>query len=304
MMPSSARYLCGEREPSPANTFLPSGHSSLLDMINFSVLTFINYLNIIEYERADAGLAPSGAAINDDQRSRIKNNVAAVAEFMSKHGFVRTPDRFVYLDRELKKQILRYDTLYTQLTVFREAILDDIKDEYFFRYHRDKAAIYRSRSREWEQTIKKFRACSEEIDAAIDCHALGYNTASVFHLMRIAENGLRALSHSLQVSFPKTGTPIEWAQWQELIDQIRSKGGQHANALPKGEGRDAARDFYSGAVGQFEGFKDKYRNAVMHVRASYTELDALSAMHHVRDFMNGLSRKIGQNTKKQITRWP
>jgi len=71
-----------------------------------------------------------------------------------------------------------------------------------------------------------------------------------------------------------------------------------------GQKRDAARDFYSGAVHHFEGFKDKYRNAVMHMRRNYDELDALRSVNQVRDFMNGLSTKIGEKTRRPITRWP
>ncbi|HEY2530485.1 MAG TPA: hypothetical protein VGJ20_21560 [Xanthobacteraceae bacterium] len=63
--------------------------------------------------------------------------------------------------------------------------------------------------------------------------------------------------------------------------------------------------FYSGATGQLHAFKDTYRNVVMHVRRSYDELDALRAINQVRDFMNGLSAKIGEKTgRRSIRRWP
>jgi hypothetical protein len=42
----------------------------------------------------------------------------------------------------------------------------------------------------------------------------------------------------------------------------------------------------------------------MHVRRDYDEMDALRAIHQVRDFMNGLSAKIGEKTRKPIRRWP
>ena len=40
----------------------------------------------------------------------------------------------------------------------------------------------------------------------------------------------------------------------------------------------------------------------MHVRRSYDELDALKAINQVRDFMNGLSAKIGEKTRRPIRR--
>ena len=59
-----------------------------------------------------------------------------------------------------------------------------------------------------------------------------------------------------------------------------------------------------GALGQFHAFKELYRNAVMHVRADYDEFQALRAIHQVRDFMNGLSEKIGEKTRRPIRKWP
>jgi hypothetical protein len=138
--------------------------------------------------------------------------------------------------------------------------------------------------------------------AALDCFALGHYNASVFYAMRIAEIGLRALARERNVRFPDK--PIEWAEWQHLIEQIFSKGRAAAQALPTGQKRDAARDFYSGAVHHFEGFKDKYRNAIMHGRRNYDELDALRAINQVEEFMNGLSVKIGEKKRGPIRRWP
>ncbi len=64
--------------------------------------------------------------------------------------------------------------------------------------------------------------------------------------------------------------------------------------------------FYNGAIGQLHGFKDTYRNAVMHVRRNHDELEALRAVNQVRDFMNGLSAKIGEKARRPIplSRWP
>jgi hypothetical protein len=155
---------------------------------------------------------------------------------------------------------------------------------------------------EWGPTIKSFPSGKAEITAAIDCYALDHPTASVFHLMRAAELGLRALARERGVKFPDK--PIEWAEWQQLIDQISSKGRAAALAFPRGPKRDAALAFYTGAVAQFDAFKDKYRNAVMHMRRSYDELDAQRAINQVRDFMNGLSAKIGEKTRRPIRRWP
>jgi hypothetical protein len=61
--------------------------------------------------------------------------------------------------------------------------------------------------------------------------------------------------------------------------------------------QDRFRAFYSGALSHLEGFKDKYRNMVFHVRKDYDEHQANSAMMHVNEFMAGISAKIGETAK-------
>ena len=61
------------------------------------------------------------------------------------------------------------------------------------------------------------------------------------------------------------------------------------------------RDFYTGALGEVEAFKDEYRNHVMHTRKSYEEPAALNVMNHVRGFMERLSAKT--NERGKVIRW-
>jgi len=42
----------------------------------------------------------------------------------------------------------------------------------------------------------------------------------------------------------------------------------------------------------------------MHMRGDFGELDAIRAINRVRDFMNGLSAKIGEKTRRPIEKWP
>jgi hypothetical protein len=291
----------------PAGIFLPSGHLSLLDMINFQIVFFVRYLDLLDYERGLAKGALSSRAseiIDPAQKERVLNNISAVATYCARIGLANVEQRFGHFLRVINKPLSTYRDLGHQVDVLRETLLDSVQFENFYHYPKGKSAAYLHRGKEWEATLGKFLSAKEDIDAATDCYALGHNTACVFHLMRIGELGLRTLARSLKVEFPKTGKPVEWAEWNELIEQIQKKGREQANAQPPGPKRDAAKDFYNGAVGQFEGFKDKYRNQVMHLRARYDELEALSAMNHVRDFMNSLSRKLNEKAKMPIKKWP
>ena len=135
-----------------------------------------------------------------------------------------------------------------------------------------------------------FPSIKPEVFSAIDCYTLGHNTASVFHSMRVAEHGLRAIAKERKVRLPKN-KQIEWATWQDIIKAINSEiaviGGKKAGAA-----KDAALEFYSGARADLNGFKDEYRNLVMHVRATYDEHQALRALTKVHAFMERLAAKI------------
>jgi hypothetical protein len=133
--------------------------------------------------------------------------------------------------------------------------------------------------------------------------SLEHNTACVFHMMRIAELGMRALAHERQISFKKH--PLEWADWENIIDQIDANAKAATTTMSRGPERDAARAFYTSAVAQLRAFKET-RNRVMHTRGSFDELDAQRAINQVREFMNGLSAKIGEKTRRPIplSRWP
>ena len=155
---------------------------------------------------------------------------------------------------------------------------------------------------DWSDALSKFQSCRDDALSGVDCYALKQYTASVFHMMRVAELGLRALARERQVTFPKH--PLEWADWQNILEQTELKARAATNGLPRGPRKDAMQAFYSGAIAQVHGFKDTYRNVVMHVRRSYDELDALRAINQVRDFMNGLAAKIGEKTRRPIRRWP
>ena len=86
---------------------------------------------------------------------------------------------------------------------------------------------------------------------------------------------MRALARERKVTFPHH--PLEWAEWENIIDQIESKGRAATTGMPRGAARDAARAFYTAAVAQLRAFKET-RNRIMHMRGSFDELDAQRAM--------------------------
>jgi hypothetical protein len=152
-------------------------------------------------------------------------------------------------------------------------------------------------SEAWFRIWQKFPSAKEESKEAVYCYALDRNTACVFHSMRMAEIGLRALARRMRVKLPKR-KKLEWGEWQQILKEMSTHTDKLGSSLKAGPAKDEILDFYSGAIGQFNGFKDEFRNQVMHVRRSYDEFDAESALTRVRNFMVKLARQIDERGRR------
>jgi hypothetical protein len=195
---------------------------------------------------------------------------------------------------------ITWERVSAEAKIVRELVNNDLWKRRFAYIPVVKADIHDNMGHSWELVWKQFPSVKEDAEEAANCYGLGCNTASVFHLMRVAEYGLRALARERKIKLPR-GRPLEWADWQDLIAALNKKVDVIANKK-RGPARDVALEFYRAAVGQFQAFKDAYRNNVMHTRDSYDEHKAASVLSHVREFMTILSGKIDENPKKSI-RW-
>ncbi len=146
-----------------------------------------------------------------------------------------------------------------------------------------------------EAVATKFKSALPDIREAGNCMAVGSNTAAVFHLMRVAEYGLRALAHDRRIKLDKN-KPIDLSTWEEVIKGLE-KAEQAIQGYPKTHAREAQLDFYHGAMMEVRGFKGKFRNRVMHSRESYDPHEAMSAFTHVQKFMQVLSSRIAEGVR-------
>ena len=279
---------------------------SLLDMMNFSYFSFATAVQLIAQDLASAIYAttadPPKLPPNEAIRSGIQNHFEFLARKCGELLLERADARLQRISLMLQRRYT-YAELAQEFETLLQAIEDDIKLEYFFHYPRRKGLMLLMYRGEWAPTLAAtaFPSIGGEIEEGIDCYALEHNAACVFHMMRVAETGMRALARERQVSFPKH--PLEWAEWENIIDQIDAKARAATTGMSRGPERDAARAFYTAAVALLRAFKET-RNRIMHMRGSFDELDAQRAINQVRDFMNGLSAKIGEKTRRPIRKWP
>jgi len=191
-----------------------------------------------------------------------------------------------------------WNDLHVESRVLREQIEADLARRRFMFIPAEKAQLLDKIGRDWDSVWRQFPSAKEDSEEAVHCCVLGRNTATVFHLMRVAEYGLRALARERHIKLAKN-RPLDWAEWNEIISGIGKSVDHFANRR-RGPARDAALEFYRGALGQFQAFKDVYRNHVMHSRKSYDEHQAMSVLLHVREFMGRLAGKMDEHPKKAI----
>jgi hypothetical protein len=145
------------------------------------------------------------------------------------------------------------------------------------------------------EVLTSFPSASNDITDAGDSLAVGLNSAAVFHLMHVVEWGLRALAVDVGlldiVTEKKTGKtiPMEYSEWERILQQLPVKIDAKIEAMPRGDAKQQAQEFYHPAALEIRGFKDAWRNHIMHTRASYFREDAVAVWSHVERFMKGLA---------------
>jgi hypothetical protein len=121
------------------------------------------------------------------------------------------------------------------------------------------------------------------------------HTAAVFHLMRVVEWGLRSFARHLGllhvVADRKRGkiVPIEYSQWEKILSQLHEKVDAKIDSMRAGPKKQAAQEFYYSALSDVGGFKDAWRNHVMHGRKQYKSADGIAVLGHVERFMKTLA---------------
>ena len=176
--------------------------------------------------------------------------------------------------------------LATELRVLRETAQAELHALRFAFVENDKAKILDKSDKAWGDLWEKIPAIKIDVEEPVYCYALERNTACVFHLMRVAEHGLRALSKKVGVRLTqKSGKlhPVEFAEWHKVITGIKNKV-EAARKLPYGAKRAQALQFYSDAADHCLYMKE-IRNSISHTQNSYNALETLVVMERVRNFL-------------------
>jgi hypothetical protein len=190
-----------------------------------------------------------------------------------------------------------YSTIYSELRNLTDSIKSEMADRMLLVVPLERSSFFEHPALFGPHINDKFKSAVDDIKAAGNCLAVDLNTAAIFHLMRVVEAGLRALARKERVKV-KRG-PLNYAEWGTIISAIELKLKGKTPKLP-GQRRAEALEFTNGVLGEFNGFKDVWRNHVSHSRKSYDSKDGLQVYFKVSDFMKRLSSRVHEYPKRPM----
>lgn len=223
--------------------------------------------------------------VSADNRKRLRSMLELATIVANDFEWKAAHDRIKRFGETLDDDRANLAEVYHELQALSDAIQDGTKRQLVYRYPTEKANVFLSWKADWSTVIKSFPSAEEDIRSGVDLWALGHSTASIFHMMRVLEHGLKALSLDL-------GLPYSTQNWYNIINEISKKISEQEKTLPKGDAKAARLQFLSEAAKEFVYFKDGWRNFVSHAKCAYDENQARSVMEHVRQFMATLSRDL------------
>jgi hypothetical protein len=184
----------------------------------------------------------------------------------------------------------------------KDTVLRELKARKFLRVALDRGAFLDKENGFGPDVAFKFEDAKNDIREAGNCLAAECGTAAVFHLMRVAEFGLRALARDRRVEF--ADKPLEQKEWGQILPNLESKIRVMRDLdRPKWQWpdtvvREAQISFYSDVTQELRAFNDVWRRHVSHAdsHAFYDRDQAISVWNHVRAFMEKLSSKVSASS--------
>jgi hypothetical protein len=263
---------------------------SLLDTTeHFEVATIAEVLSalhnlegVVRAKRHEVGEIP----VPDEMRPGLSAQLQAAADVCSDMKLIDCVSIVELTSTRMTSPDLTLGMLETEFAHARLGIIRELRRWYF-------VPVDPERTQELENALlfgtdvhAAFDGAWKDITEAGSCLAVGLPTAAVFHLMRVAEHGLRALARKMRVKVLHKGRthPVEFADWETIIAAIKTRI-EITRKLQKGPKRKLRLERYSDAADHCTYMKDIWRNDISHTGKQYLHSEACVVLDRVRDFM-------------------
>jgi hypothetical protein len=289
---------------------LPVPFPSLAEMINFCLGQFMmgrQFLHQVRVEALGHSSHEPNKQVPDAIALRVEQNILRAIEYCVDESQLESLRRRAVdaenLVTNYKFQPYTWGRLADVLHRFWEDLERESETEYFFHYSREGGRLIGTYQDEWKPVIEAFPSSKAELASGIDCYAIGHYTASVFHMLRLAELGLRVIARERGISSVGKNKPIEFAMWGEVIgkvqkavDQIRAA--KIINSKTRGK-KEIASQFYSTILADTQALLP-LRDRTMHLRDSCDQGQAQRAMIRVKSMMETMAAKLDEENPRRI----
>lgn len=244
-----------------------------------------------------------GGRIVEGQNTRVQEILADVTSACNSWNFVRAQESAmlaaVHIETMGNQNV---STLEAELRHVKNELLFDTRRTKFVRLHSVLSGYFGQDELFGSEVYERYPSARDDIRKAGDAIAAEFATAAVFHLMRAVEWALRAFCAHLGVkkarSFKRSGrvkyTPISYVDWDAMLKEVQPKIDARIEKLKRGPAKQAEQEFFHPLMQDIKGFKDAWRNHVMHTRRDYSVPDAIAVMGHVQRFMNALAVRVSE----------
>jgi hypothetical protein len=200
--------------------------------------------------------------------------------------------RSLFCEVERNRESVKDGCSYAELGRIAENLRNRIQDEFkdVLLLWIEDAKYYRQDELFGDKVAKRFRKASFDIEESGTCFALNRHTACVYHLMRVAEWGLKAIAE-------RVGYPDPRPRWEAVLTYIDSqlnKNRDEISALFKGD-----IEFIAGISTHMHAVNLAWRRRVAHVERTYIEEEALQIMTATKILMQHLSEKLSESEDEE-----
>jgi hypothetical protein len=180
------------------------------------------------------------------------------------------------------KDVLNPERFRKEIEILSKRIDDELRGREFFAIEHPHADYFAVRHPLGEAVGEAFPSIAVNAEEAAKCLALDRATASVFHLMRVMETGLKVTAGALGIPYAPS--------WESYLRQIDSRVQQKYRV--KGVRWKRDEPFFRDVSAHLHAVKAAWRNPTMHVVRDYTPEQAEDIFRAVRIFMAHLATRL------------
>jgi hypothetical protein len=180
----------------------------------------------------------------------------------------------------------------SDLEHLQHRVLNELRDHFYYPVTADFTALYGNPRPFGDVVFENFPSARFDICEAGKCLALGQNTATVFHLMRVMEVALKVFGRRFAIPYAPS--------WEAYLNQIQAKLDAKRPTKPISWLRRERE--YREIYGDLLAVKIVWRNSTMHIDRNYDAVEAGEIYSAVARFMGRLTQAKFKETGSPVSK--